>query len=69
MKDLCLSQTFNVAIGYLPGVEGKFLLMKTPCTSDAGPEKSKLRLIWKTPPRGLAFMEPESIMQDSKVGI
>lgn len=56
-------EAITVAFGCFPEVEGKFLLLKIPCTSDIGLGGSELDLTWKPHPRGLALIVPESATQ------
>lgn len=54
---------FAIALGCLPEVWSKSLLLKTTCPSDIGSRGFNMGLIW-----GLAFMVPEGGMQAFKEG-
>lgn len=55
-------------LGGPPDGEGKPLLLKTPCTSDACPRDYELELTWISPPWGLTFMVPGVARQPYKGG-
>lgn len=58
----------STALGCLPEMEARSLLLKTPCLPDTGPREPELDLTLKPPFWGLAFRVPERTSKILKEG-